>query len=162
MLRLILVALGFGFMANYVSASDLDKPSDPHHGNPWLNEHLLDDKALPPFSFAYDRQGSGVLLKAWPRETETKQLDGGRTAHIVRWTDPKTGLQVRLNALEFAASPVVEWTAYFKTPARSTRRYLSTCRRLTFPFRSKAKESPASATPKDAVSWTLIRYRRSL
>jgi alpha-galactosidase len=105
-------------MANYVSALDLAKPSGPRHGNPWLNEHLLDDKALPPFSFAYDRQGSSVLLKAWPRETETRQFDGGRTEHIVRWTDPKTGLQVRLNAFEFADSPVVEWTAYFKNTGK--------------------------------------------
>ena len=37
----------------------------------------------PPFSFVYDRQGSGALLKVWPKKTETRQLDSGRTEHIV-------------------------------------------------------------------------------
>ena len=118
MLRFALVILSFGLMATYVSAADVDKPNDLHHDNPWLNEHLLSDKAPPPFSFLYDRQGSGVLLKAWPREIETKQLDGRRTEHIVLWTDPKTGVQVRLSALDFTDSPVVEWTAYFKNTGK--------------------------------------------
>ena len=37
---------------------------------------------------------------------------------VVMWTDPKTGLQVRVQALEFADSPVVEWTAYFKNEGK--------------------------------------------
>src|SRR6267378_5790814 len=111
---LALAILGFGLMANYVKAADLDKPTDMRQDNGWLKEHLLNDKAQLPFSFAYDRQGSNTLLKVWPRKTETKQIDSYRTEHTVQWTDPKTGLQVRLEAMEFSNSPVVEWTAYFR------------------------------------------------
>ena len=110
--------LGFSLLANCVTAAASDKQGDAHQPNRWLNEHLLSESALPPFSFAYDRQGSSVLLKAWPRKTETKQLDDGRTEHVVIWSDPKTGLQVRVRALESADSPVVEWTAYFKNDGK--------------------------------------------
>jgi alpha-galactosidase len=106
--------LGTALIANYASAANLDGSADTYQDNQWLKEHLLNDNAQLPFSFAYDRQGSSALLKVWPKKIETKQLDGDRTEHIVIWTDPKTGLRVRVNALEFANSSVVEWTAYFK------------------------------------------------
>ncbi len=113
-LTFTLAILGFCLLPNCVIAAGLDKPGDAHRANGWLNEHLLSEKAQLPFSFAYDRQGSSVLLRTWPKTTESKQLDGGRSEHIVRWADPKTGLQVRVEALEFADSPVLEWTVYFK------------------------------------------------
>jgi hypothetical protein len=64
-----LAILGFGLMANNVSAANLEKPADMRPDNRWLKEHLLNDKAQLPFSFAYDRQGSSALLKVWPRKT---------------------------------------------------------------------------------------------
>jgi alpha-galactosidase len=115
---LVLAVLVLGISPNYVLAADFNQYGDGHLDNQWLKEHLLNDNAQLPFSFAYDRQGSSALLKAWPKKIETKQLGGGRTEHIVSWTDPKTGLQVRLSALEFADSPAVEWTAYFKNDGK--------------------------------------------
>ncbi|MGC2248893.1 MAG: alpha-galactosidase, partial [Terriglobales bacterium] len=112
-----LAILGF-CLANCVTAAALGKQGDAPHPNQWLNEHLLSDAAQPPISFAYNRQGSSALLKAWPKKIETRQLDDGRTEHLVMWKDPKTGLQVRVQALEFADSPVVEWTAYFKNDGK--------------------------------------------
>jgi alpha-galactosidase len=109
-----LAILVFFGLSHYALAGRLAEPGEEQRGHEWLNEHLLNDRAQLPFSFAYDRQGSGALLSAWPRTTESTQLEGGRTKHIVRWNDPKTGLQVRIEALEFVGSPVVEWTAYFK------------------------------------------------
>jgi alpha-galactosidase len=113
--------IGFGLMftASNVQAAEAQEPAGGRSENSWLQEHLLNDKAQPPFSFAYDRQGSGELLKAWPKKTGTRQLDSVRTEHIVTWTDPKSGLQVRLEALEFAGSRVVEWTAYFKNEGKA-------------------------------------------
>jgi alpha-galactosidase len=109
-----LAIVGFCLLANCAAAAALDKQGDARPRNQWLNEHLLGETSQLPVSFAYDRQGSSALLKVWPKKTETRQLDDGRTEHIAIWTDPKTGLQVRVEALEFADSPVVEWTAYFK------------------------------------------------
>jgi alpha-galactosidase len=87
--------------------------------NPWLQEHLLNSKSPLPFSFVYGRQSSEALLKAWPETAAIRQLDAGRTEHTLVWTDPKTGLQVRLTAVEYAGSPVVEWTEYFRNDGKA-------------------------------------------
>jgi alpha-galactosidase len=102
-------------LANCAVASDAAAPGDKS----WLEEHLLDANSQPSFSFVYGRQSSGVLLKNWQRKTETTRLDGDRTEHTVVWTDPKTGLQVTIKAVDFASSPVVEWTAYFKNGGKA-------------------------------------------
>jgi len=88
-------------------------------GKKWLKDHLLNVASKLPFSFAYDRKASDALLKDWRRKTDAQQLDAERTQHVVVWTDPKTGLQVRIVAVEFSNSPVVEWTAYFKNEGKA-------------------------------------------
>ena len=50
--------------------------------------------AQPPFSFTYDGKSSAELLKSWKFDSEHKNLDTNRTAHILTWQDPKTGLQL--------------------------------------------------------------------
>ncbi|MCU1305103.1 MAG: hypothetical protein JWQ87_5387 [Candidatus Sulfotelmatobacter sp.] len=115
---LALTILGIILITNCAKVGASNKPANAQQDNQWLKEQLLNVTALPPFSFAYDRQGSSALLKTWPRRTETKHLDNIRTEYSVIWTDPKTDLQVRLEALEFANSPVVEWTAYFKNEGK--------------------------------------------
>ena len=111
-----------GLLANWAKASSLDAALDEstelQPGNQWLKGHLLEDHAKLPFSFVYDRQGSGALLQDWPKKTETRRLDNARTEHIVIWTDPKSGLQLRIEATEFANSAVVEWTAYFRNDGK--------------------------------------------
>src|SRR5580698_10312863 len=75
---LALTLFGFCLAANSASAA-ANAGNDSHSDKQWLKEHLLDDNAQQPFSFAYDRQGGSVLLKAWPKKIETKQLDSVRT-----------------------------------------------------------------------------------
>ena len=71
-------------------------------------------------SFVYDNQPSAKFLADWPRTVETKQLDAARTQHIIRWIDPKTGLEVRCEAVEFSDYPGVEWTVYLKNGGTKT------------------------------------------
>lgn len=122
MSRFALVSLGFLLILNCGVALGQDKRLDSAdqflQGSQWIKVHLLDDHAQPPVSFVYDRQGSNSLLKGWSKRIETEQLDSVRTEHIVRWSDAKTGLEFRVEALEFANSPVVEWTAYFKNAGK--------------------------------------------
>jgi alpha-galactosidase len=102
-----------GFFAHNAKAGQVVKPDST-----WLQEHLLNSKSQLPFSFVYERQSSEALLKAWPETTTLRQLDAGRTEHTLVWTDPKTGLQVRLTAVEYPGSPVVEWTEYFRNEGK--------------------------------------------
>src|ERR1700722_6566146 len=115
---LVIAILGCGPLANR-AATAADHSSDNRQDNQWLKEHLLYEKSQLPFLFVYAIQGSSAHLKAWSKKVETKQLDNIRTQHTVIWTDPKTGFQVRLEALEFANSAVVEWTAYFKNEGKA-------------------------------------------
>src|SRR6266446_6339290 len=78
----------------------------------WLQSHLGIDSRLP-FSFVYGKQLSSDVLKVWQKKTEFQTLDGGRAEHRVIWTDPKTQLQVRLTAVGYPDSSVIEWTVYF-------------------------------------------------
>jgi alpha-galactosidase len=112
-----LVVAMLGLIAHTAKAGQVANPS-AGGTNSWLQEHLLNSISQLPFSFVYGRQSSGALLKAWPETTALRQLDAGRTEHTLVWTDPKTGLQVRLTAVEYAGSPVVEWTEYFRNEGK--------------------------------------------
>jgi len=65
-------------------------------------------------SFTYNGQPSDKLLSTWGHKDEPKKLDDTRTQYTTTWTDPKTGLEVRLVAVEYSDFPVVEWTVWFK------------------------------------------------
>lgn len=66
-----------------------------------------------PFSFIYGGMPSSWLLAAWDRKDETKTLDANRVRRTTTWTDPKTGLEVRCESVEYTAFPVAEWTLRF-------------------------------------------------
>jgi alpha-galactosidase len=104
-------------VAHNVKAAQAVNPDNTGR-NPWLQEHLLNSNSQFLFSFVYGRQSSKALLKIWPEKTAIRQLDGRRTEHTLVWADPKTGLQVRLTAVEYAGSSVVEWTEFFKNEGK--------------------------------------------
>ena len=91
----------------------------------WLGDLPLHDEragpggpaALPrssllPFAFVYGGRPSDALLASWPRQTESTRLDQNRTRHTLIWTDPRTGLEVRCVAVDYADFPAIEWTVY--------------------------------------------------
>ncbi|MGA3107713.1 MAG: hypothetical protein ABSD53_24785, partial [Terriglobales bacterium] len=143
-LRLILsVAIITACVSGIAQQAPVDQPHDFPQGGQWLKQHLLDDQAQPPVSFAYDRQGSSALLKTWTKKTESKHLDNVRTEHIVVWSDPKTGLQFRIDAMEFANSPVVEWTAYFKNDGKANSPILEYVQALDVSFPVAGEDIPS-------------------
>jgi len=75
--------------------------------------------AKPPFSFTYDGKSSNELLKSWKFDSEHKKLDKDRTAHNLTWQDPKTGLQVRWEGLEYNDYESIEWTVYLTNNGQS-------------------------------------------
>jgi len=72
-----------------------------------------------PFSFAYDGRASDDLLAIWPKKTARKTLDSSRTQHTLTWTDPRTGLEVRCVAVEYADYPVAEWTIFIRNTGQA-------------------------------------------
>jgi len=92
----------------------------------WLGDMPLRDVRIPPggpatlartsplpFAFIYAGQPSDALLATWPSRTESARLDDARTRHTLTWTDPRTGLEVRCAAVDYADFPAVEWTVSF-------------------------------------------------
>lgn len=73
----------------------------------WLNTAV-------PFSFTMADKASADFLNTWSVRRETRPLEAGRTERTTVWSDPHSGLQVRLVAVAYADFPTVEWTLYFK------------------------------------------------
>jgi len=78
----------------------------------WISESLLEVKT-PVFSFNYGGVPISQLLSTWSNaKTEETALTGDRIRRTQRWTDPNTGLEVRMVSVEYRDFPAVEWTVY--------------------------------------------------
>jgi alpha-galactosidase len=75
--------------------------------------------AAPPFSFTFEGKASAELLPAWELKRTARKLDDQRTARTLTYTEPKTGLVLRCEAIEYHDFPVVEWTLYFRNSGSS-------------------------------------------
>lgn len=106
----------------------------------WLGEmHLIDEQERPfttdPFfSFVYDGKPSSELLAQWGVTRASKKIDGKRTQKSLKWTDPKTGLEVRCIGVEYSDFPTVEWTVYFKNTGKTDSPILSDVQSLDTRF----------------------------
>jgi alpha-galactosidase len=68
----------------------------------------------PPFSFVFGGTKSSELLKTWPSQRSSRDIDPDRTEYTQVYRDPKTGLEVRFVGVEYHDFPTVEWTVFFK------------------------------------------------
>lgn len=68
----------------------------------------------PPFSFVFGGKRSAKLLPSWKLERSSRTIDRERLERTLRYTDPKTGLEVRCVGVECADFPTVEWTVYLR------------------------------------------------
>jgi alpha-galactosidase len=100
----------------------------------WLKQNLLSAVGEQPFSFIFDGQPSKGLLVTWNRKTTTTKLDDQRTGHVLTWTDPQSGLDVRCAAVEYAHFPVVEWTVHLRNAGTADTPVLSDIQGLDVQF----------------------------
>jgi len=70
-------------------------------------------------SFLCGGEPSASLLGRWPRRTADKRLDAQRLQRVLVYTDPKTGLEVRTEAILFGDFPAVEWVVYLKNTGQA-------------------------------------------
>jgi alpha-galactosidase len=66
--------------------------------------------AAPPFSFVYGGAPFDSLRATWATTEARRHLDSHRTQRTITWTDPATGLHVRLVAVVYHDFPTLEWT----------------------------------------------------
>ena len=71
------------------------------------------------FSFLYQGRPSATLLGDWPRQTRQQPLDSRRTSREITYRDPATGLEVRMEAIQFSDFPAVEWVVHLKNTGQT-------------------------------------------
>ncbi len=111
-----LVFVGLCLAANPLQASP--QGNDPAQADAWLQPYLGADSQLP-FSFTYGGQPSRELLRVWRKQAHSRALEDGRTENVLEWTDPKTELSVKLSAVSYTGSGVIEWRVLFKNGGRA-------------------------------------------
>ncbi|MCU0962454.1 MAG: alpha-galactosidase [Pirellulaceae bacterium] len=93
-------------------------PQEMQTTRTWCCQHLTGDPDGPPaqpaFSFVYDGRDSAECLPTWSYQHESQELGKARTRHVQTWTDPRTRLTVRCDAVEYLDFPVVEWVVYVR------------------------------------------------
>jgi alpha-galactosidase len=120
----------------------------------WLQGTLLSiDK--PVVSFHYHGEASGVLLPTWQKSPlSSKALSDGRTQYRMTWTDPATGLEVRVEAVEYGDFPAVEWTAYLKNNGSQATPIIDGLRAIDTSFGMASPEAVLRTTQGDNFSPT--------
>jgi alpha-galactosidase len=100
----------------------------------WVAEHFSKDH--PPFSFTYGGiPGLQVLSGRKDEPMPFPARCGGPTREYTSvWTDPKTGLEVRMVGVQFFDTQAVEWTVYFKNAGNSDTPILENIRAIDEQF----------------------------
>ncbi|WP_158750428.1 alpha-galactosidase [Acidobacterium sp. S8] len=93
----------------------------------------------PPFSFQFGDQLSADLLKKWPVDRKTRQMDDQRTEYTSVYQDPATHLVVRCVAVAYHDFPIVEWTVYFKNEGSKQTPILQDIKALDADFEGDAQ-----------------------
>ena len=102
----VLVTLGLTLTTAVIAGTTEKEATDMK--NAWIEKHLTNGKSSLPFSFTYDGQPSAKLLGEWPVKVASDRLDAQRIRRTLTWTEPKTGLEVRCVAVDYADYPAVE------------------------------------------------------
>ena len=91
----------------------------------WVAAYLGGPASGAPFSFAYGAQPSRMAMADWKREHASRRLDAARTSRTMIWTDPETGLRVRLEAIQYSDVPAIEFVVRFANTGTSDTPVLS-------------------------------------
>jgi alpha-galactosidase len=73
-----------------------------------------------PISFVLDDQAIHGIPAAWRPVINKRRIDNNRSETVFEGTDPKTGLQVRVECTEYHDYPVMEWVAWFSNKGQET------------------------------------------
>ena len=114
-----LIALGVCAAMAAQTSTALATTNEDAIARKWIKANLGVHMQRRPFSFIYNSKNSSELLAGWKLTSTTTTLDSNRKKHILVYTDPATGLQVRCVATEYTDYPAVEWLLYFKNTGRS-------------------------------------------
>ena len=90
--------------------SSVSSAAEMFRARQWFDLAFNPD-APPPLSFDYDGLPAPDLLAEWSIE-HREEASGDALRSTLVWTDPASGLQVRVEARRFADLPAVEWIVH--------------------------------------------------
>ena len=76
-------------------------------------QRFFSEPAHIPVSLKLDGKRVAGILAGWKPSITARRVDAAVTEKTFAGTDPQTGLAVRVECVEYADYPVVEWTAWF-------------------------------------------------
>ena len=86
-------------------------PRDMRQARAWLTP-ILSDPERVPISFLYAGQRISGIPTAWKPSREDRRIDATIIQTVYTGSDIQTGLQIRVEVLQYLDYPVVEWTAW--------------------------------------------------
>lgn len=82
--------------------------------NRWADEHFSGDVTKLPFSFKLGDESSATVLGRSKAEVTNEKIDDHSERRTLKWVDPQTNLETRVEVVEYLDYPSVEWTVRFK------------------------------------------------
>jgi len=118
----------------------------------WVRQTLL-SQDRPVASFQYNGAPSAQFLAGWQKSPiETREMPGGRLQYTMIWTDPATGLVLRIVAVDYSDYPAAEWTAYLTNTGSAPTPILEKVEGIDLGFAFTAAEPVLRTTQGDNYS----------
>jgi alpha-galactosidase len=88
-------------------------PEDMEKSRFWSRNRMSGPETLP-FSFIYDHQKITGIPQGWKPVTRYHRIDANLVETVFEGQDPDTGLNVRVECIEYHDHPVVEWVVWLE------------------------------------------------
>jgi len=101
--------------------------------NDWVEKAFGASATARPawFSFRYQGKESTTLLKSWSRRVAKPARAQSSTRYTEIFQDPETGLEARVEAVQFHDWPAVEWVVHLSNTGTTNTPLLENIRRWT-------------------------------
>ena len=107
----LMLAVGFPSQPRQLEAAAAQAWNAPER---WTSAFQGDRTQDLPFSFRYGGETSRNFLADWKRSIKVKKLDGRRKGVTWQFSDPTSGLSLRVEAVVYQDFPAVEWVLWFR------------------------------------------------
>ena len=67
-----------------------------------------------PFSFVYGDKPSSEFISGWKHEVKSDPPASGKQQHVITYSDPVSGLELRCDLTTYTDRPAVEWMIFLK------------------------------------------------
>lgn len=91
-----------------------------------------------PVTFTYGDQRVAGIPAGWSPQVQSRRVDANIVETIYRGREPRTGLEIRVEALAYADYPVVEWTAWLTNGADGPSEMIGDLRVLDAPIAARS------------------------